>query len=130
MSFKKESVETLVCPLDEIMNVISKKWTMLIINAIGNGQKVRYNKIIQQLKGINSKTLSDRLKELEKYGLIERKAYMEIPPRVEYSLTKKGRTLRKAILPLMEWTYNYKKGNQKRTPCDVAYMEEKDVANA
>lgn len=129
MSFKRESVETLVCPLDEIMNIISKKWALLIINTIGNDQKVRYNKIMQQLKTINSKTLSDRLKELEKYGLIERKAYMEIPPRVEYSLTKKGRTLRKAILPLMEWTYNYEKGNQERTPCDVAYIEAKDIVD-
>ncbi|MBS7621495.1 helix-turn-helix transcriptional regulator [Candidatus Bathyarchaeota archaeon] len=129
MSFKKESIETLVCPLDEIMNIISKKWTLLIINTIGNDEKVRYNEIMQQLKTINSKTLSDRLKELEKYGLIERKAYMEIPPRVEYSLTEKGRTLRKSILPLMEWIYNYRKGNQKRTPCDVAYIEAKGTVD-
>jgi len=129
MSFEKESIETYVCPLDEIMNIISKKWTLLIINTIGNGQKVRYNKIMQQLKSINSKTLSDRLKELEKAGLTERRAYMEIPPRVEYSLTAKGRTLRKAILPLMEWAYSYKKRNEKKTPCDVAYIEEKDAVN-
>jgi len=127
MSFRKESIEEVVCPLDEIMNVISKKWTLLIINTIGNAQKVRYNKIMQQLKTINTKTLSDRLKELEKYGLIERRAYMEIPPRVEYSLTKKGKSLRKVILPLMEWTYNYTKENQKRTPCDVAYIKAKDT---
>jgi len=129
MSFEKESIETYVCPLDEIMNIISKKWTLLIINTIGNGQKVRYNKIMQQLKSINSKTLSDVLKELEKYGLTERRAYMEIPPRVEYSLTAKGRTLRKAILPLMEWAYSYKKRNEKNTPCDAAYIEEKDAVN-
>jgi len=127
MSFKKESKEVFVCPLDEVMNIISKKWTLLIINLIGNYQKVRFIKIFRQLKGINSKTLSDRLKELEKYGLIERKAYMEIPPRVEYSLTKKGKTLRKAMLPLIEWTYNYTKENQKETPCDVAYIEEKNA---
>lgn len=52
MSFKKESVEALVCPLDEIMNIIGKKWTLLIINTVGNYQKVRYNKIMQQSKTI------------------------------------------------------------------------------
>jgi DNA-binding HxlR family transcriptional regulator len=124
-SFTNESNKTPICPLNEIMNIISKKWTLLIINTIGNNQKIRYNKIMQQLKGINSKTLSERLKELEKHKLIERRVYMEIPPRVEYSLTKKGKTLRKAILPLIKWVYTYTQVNERKTPCDIAYLEEK-----
>jgi DNA-binding HxlR family transcriptional regulator len=75
------------------------------------------------LKGINSKTLSDRLKELEIHGLIKRKAYAEIPPRVEYSLTKKGTALRKAVLPLMKWAYTYNKTREGKTPCDAAFAE-------
>ncbi len=80
MNFQKETKEKCVCPLDDIMNVISKKWALLIINMIGNNHKIRYNKILEGLNGINSKTLSDRLKELEEYGIIKRKAYAEIPP--------------------------------------------------
>jgi len=124
MSFQEETREKCVCPLGEVMNVISKKWALLTINMIGNNQKIRYNKIMQSLKGINSKTLSDRLKELEEYGLIKREAYAEIPPRVEYTLTNDGVELAKAILPLMQWanSHNLLK-KETETPCDVAYRK-------
>jgi DNA-binding HxlR family transcriptional regulator len=124
MTFKKETKERCICPLGEVMDVISKKWALLIINMIGNNQRIRYNKIMEGLKGINSKTLSDRLKELEEYGLIKREAYAEIPPRVEYSLTKDGVELAKAMLPLMKWanSHNLLK-KETKTPCDVAYRK-------
>jgi len=124
MSFQKESEEKCVCPLGEVMNVISKKWALLIINMIGNNHKARYNEIMGSLTGINSKTLSDRLKELEKYGLIKREAFAEIPPRVEYSLTNDGVELAKAMLPLMQWanSHNLLK-RETETPCDVAYRK-------
>lgn len=124
MSFQKESKEKCVCPLGEVMDVISKKWALLIINMIGNNQRVRYNKIMEGLTGINSKTLSDRLKELENYSLIKREAFAEIPPRVEYSLTNEGVKLAKATLPLMEWvnSHNLLK-RETETPCDVAYRK-------
>ncbi len=124
MSFQQESEDECVCPLGEVMDVISKKWALLIINTIGNNKKVRYNKIRDFLKGINSKTLSDRLKELQAYGLIKREAYAEIPPRVEYSLKHTGVELRRAILPLMRWadSHNFLK-KEKETPCDVAYRK-------
>ena len=114
-----------ICPLNKIMNLISKKWTLLVINVIGNNQTVRFNEIIRRLNGVNSKTLSDRLKELETFGLISRKVYAEIPPRVEYSLTVKGKTLRKAILPLMEWIYTHNNiRKDKENPCDIALAKE------
>ncbi|TET64542.1 transcriptional regulator [Candidatus Bathyarchaeota archaeon] len=124
MSFQKESKEKCVCPLGEVMDVISKKWALLIINTIGNNEKLRYNKIMEGLKGINSKTLSDRLKELEEYGLIKREAYAEIPPRVEYTLTNDGVELARAMLPLMQWanSHNLLK-KETKTPCDVAYRK-------
>jgi len=124
MSFQKESGEKCVCPLGEVMDVISKKWALLIINMIGNNQKVRYKEIMESLTGINSKTLSDRLKELEKYGLIKREAYAEIPPRVEYSLTNVGVELARAMLPLMQWANSRNLLKKEReTPCDVAYRK-------
>jgi len=104
------------------MDIISKKWALLVINAIGNSQKIRYSEIRDTLGEINSKVLSDRLKELEEAGLIKREAYAEIPPRVEYSLTEDGKALRRAIVPLMKWAY-MKNVGRTNTPCDVAYLE-------
>jgi len=92
------------CPLEGVMEVISKKWALLIINAIGIYGKLRFNRLMEELHGISPKTLSDRLKELQAEDLIERESFAEIPPRVEYSLKKDGIELRESVLPLLEWT--------------------------
>jgi DNA-binding HxlR family transcriptional regulator len=112
--------EICLCPLEGVMEIISKRWAILIIGGIGNHKTLRYNEIMKLLGNISPKSLSDRLKELEKAGLIERKAFAEIPPRVEYTLTPDGEDLRKAVIPLMEWVnrmnreiYNYQPGGAK-----------------
>jgi DNA-binding HxlR family transcriptional regulator len=64
------------------------------------------------LQGISPKTLSDTLKDLQTEGLIDRESFAEIPPRVEYSLTKDGAELRKSIIPLLEWTANRSTNNK------------------
>ncbi len=120
MTLQKES--KCICPLGGVIDIISKKWALLIINTIGNSQAIRYSEIRDVLGEINSKVLSDRLKELEGAGLIKRKAYAEIPPRVEYSLTKDGKGLRKSIVPLMKWVYS-KNTERTNTPCDIAYAK-------
>jgi DNA-binding HxlR family transcriptional regulator len=116
--------EKMKCPLCEIMNVISKKWALLIINAIGNTNTIRFGELKRMLQGINSKVLSDRLKEIKAVGIIHRKSYDEVPPHVEYSLTDSGKSLRKAMIPLMEWFYSHHKQNS-QTPCDIAYQIQK-----
>ncbi len=103
LSTSKERNEICLCPTEGIIDVISKKWALQIIGTIGNHKKLRFNKIMENLGNISPKTLSDRLKELEKAGLIRREVFAEIPPRVEYSLTRDGIELRNSILPLMEW---------------------------
>ena len=95
-----------ICPLKGIIDLISKKWALLIINTLGNNERLRFNQIMETLSGISPKTLSDTLKDLQAEGLIERESFAEIPPRVEYSLTKDGAELRKSIIPLLEWTAN------------------------
>ncbi len=95
--------ELCLCPLEGIINIISKKWTLQIVAVIGNHKKLRYNEISAKLGSISPKSLTDRLKELERAGLIKREAFAEIPPRVEYSLTKDGVELRNKMVPLMEW---------------------------
>lgn len=92
-----------LCPLKGIIDVISKKWALLIINAIGNNERLRFKGLMEALQGISPKTLSDTLKDLESEGLIKRETFAEIPPRVEYTLTKDGSELRQAILPLLRW---------------------------
>jgi DNA-binding HxlR family transcriptional regulator len=92
-----------LCPLEGIINIIAKKWAILIISIIGHHEKIRFNDIQQRLDGISPKTLTDVLKDLQKENLISREAFSEIPPRVEYSLTKDGKQLCEAVLPLIRW---------------------------
>jgi DNA-binding HxlR family transcriptional regulator len=98
----KESQIICMCPLEGVIDVIAKKWALLILNSLGNYGKLRYKQIMEHMK-ISPKILADTLKELQSLRLIKRETFAEIPPRVEYSLTKDGNTLRRAILPLIEW---------------------------
>ncbi|NIP67342.1 transcriptional regulator [Candidatus Bathyarchaeota archaeon] len=91
------------CPLKGVIDVISKKWALLIVNALGNRGTLRFKGLMKELEGISPKTLSDTLKRLQAEGLITREAFAEIPPRVEYSLTHDGVELRRAIMPLLRW---------------------------
>ncbi len=92
-----------LCSIEGIMGILSKKWALLIISAIGNNQKLRYSELEKKLGEISPKTLADRLKELDDAKIVKREAFAEIPPRVEYSLTEEGVELRNAIMPLMRW---------------------------
>lgn len=99
-------------PLEFASEFLSKKWTISIIITIGNFNKLRFNDLLKRLEGATAKTLSDRLKELEKEKIVKRKFYNEIPPRVEYSLTFKGKKLRQALYPLIIWADE--QGNKKQ----------------
>lgn len=91
------------CPIKGVIDVISKKWTLFVVNALGNRGILRFNDLMKELSGISPKTLSDTLKDLQTEQIIRRESFAEIPPRVEYSLTEKGAELRKAIMPLLKW---------------------------
>lgn len=93
-------------PLETASAFLSKKWSISLVITIGNFKKLRFNDIERRLEGITAKTLTDRLKELEKEQIVKRKVYSEIPPRVEYSLTKRGTQLMKALIPLIRWAEN------------------------
>lgn len=101
------------CPIKGVIDIISKKWALLIINALCNRGKLRFNDIMKELGGISPKTLSDTLKELQEEKLITRQFFAEIPPRVEYALTKDGIELGKAIMPLIRWAA-LREGNDKK----------------
>lgn len=97
-----EDVECL-CPIRGIIDVVSKKWTVCIVNILEKDKPLRYSEIKSRLGEISPKTLSDTLKGLEKVGLIQRNVYPETPPRVEYLLTKDGKELKSALIPLVRW---------------------------
>jgi DNA-binding HxlR family transcriptional regulator len=90
------------CPVARAVRVLDGKWTMLVIRDLLGGTR-RFSELRASLAGISPKTLTDRLRDLEQHGLVERVMYAEIPPRVEYTLTAKGRTLEPVIGALAEW---------------------------
>jgi DNA-binding HxlR family transcriptional regulator len=109
-----------LCPLEGIIDAIGKKWTLLVVNAIGNHGRLRFSQMMEELK-ISPTTLTETLQELQREGLIGRESFAEIPPRVEYSLTKDGVQLRKAILPLLQWASTRTVPGKKR--CSARYRQ-------
>lgn len=98
--------ESALCPrLAKAMELIGKRWTALIIYQLLDGPQ-RFNAIESALP-ISGRLLSERLKELEKEQIVERKMYSEVPIRVEYSLTKKGRSLEGAVREIEQWAQNW-----------------------
>jgi DNA-binding HxlR family transcriptional regulator len=85
------------CPVCATADIICGKWTLLVIRDLAEGS-ARFCELERSLEGISPRTLSLRLRALEEHGIIERKTYPEVPPRVEYSLTPKG----EALAPLIE----------------------------
>ena len=117
---KNKSEAVCYCPLEGIIDVISKKWALLIINAIGNYGSLRFNRLMEELHGISPKTLADTLKQLQGEGLIKRESFAEIPPRVEYSLTSDGKRLREVIVPILTWAATRKNSKNK---CSKTYCK-------
>jgi len=96
------------CPLQGAIDVISRKWALLVINELGNHKKIRFNELRSELKEITAKSLSNTLEDLQSNDLIIRETFNEIPPRVEYSLTRDGQGLHRAIIPLLRWAASRK----------------------
>lgn len=86
------SQDRVVCPVARTAEIISGKWTLLIIRDLTTGTK-RFSELERSLEGISPKTLSERLCSLERESVLSRRTFAEVPPRVEYSLTEKGQAL-------------------------------------
>ncbi len=85
------------CPVCRTAEVVCGKWTLLVIRDLADGRS-RFCELERSLQGISPRTLSLRLRALEEEGILERQTFPEVPPRVEYALTEKGR----ALVPLIE----------------------------
>ena len=88
--------ERIICPVARTAEIISGKWTLLIIRDLTYGTK-RFSELERSLEGISPKTLSERLVALEREGMLTRRTYAEVPPKVEYTLTEKGQALASVI---------------------------------
>ena len=96
------------CPVATTVQLIGNKWKLLIIrNLLYNG-KQRFTDFIKTVPGISKKVLTDNLRALEDDGLIVREVFAEVPPRVEYSLSATGETLRSILDAMYDWGTDYK----------------------
>lgn len=103
-SFQGYDASSLMSETSKLRKIITKRGTLeILIPLCCTTEPVRYKQFRQTLQGISSKTLAIRLKELEKNGILERHAFNEIPPRVEYRLTSKGQNLVESIITLLQW---------------------------
>jgi DNA-binding HxlR family transcriptional regulator len=94
------------CPVSATVGIIGGKWKPIILYLISHDIN-RFGEMLKIIEGISKKMLADQLRELESDGILDRKVFAEIPPRVEYSITEKGLTLRPIILAMREWGLKY-----------------------
>jgi DNA-binding HxlR family transcriptional regulator len=92
------------CHAHEVLTRIGDKWSVHVIHMLGHGGTLRFNELRRGIEGISQRMLTVTLRGLERDGLVERRIYPEVPPRVEYSLTRLGATLREIVRLLMRWS--------------------------
>lgn len=90
------------CPVEVTLGVIAGRWKVMIIHQLLDGTK-RFNQLQRELSGITHRTLAKQLREMEDAGLVERRDYKEIPPRVEYRLSPLGMTLKDILWAMHVW---------------------------
>jgi DNA-binding HxlR family transcriptional regulator len=96
------SRKALGCPAETTLKILGGRWKLMILRELCGGAS-RFSELRRGLKGISEKVLTQHLRELEKDGIISRKIYPEIPPKVEYSLTPAGTSLKPIIEAMHEW---------------------------
>lgn len=101
------------CPVTATMQVLGGKWKAILINAIYHTSPARFGELKRSVTGITQSMLTSQLRELEDDGIISRKIYAEIPPRVEYTLTEFGLTLAPIMVSMAEWGKEYRINKQK-----------------
>jgi DNA-binding HxlR family transcriptional regulator len=87
----------------DIMSRVTDTWSMWVIHVLGEQSPMRFSRIAEQVEGVSQKMLTKTLRQLERDGLVTRRIFMEVPPRVEYALTPTGRELMLKFLPLWLW---------------------------
>jgi len=99
--------KTQLCPIQITLKTIGGKWKPVILFQL-QGKILRFNELSRQIFGINQKMLTTQLREMEIDGIIKRKVYAEVPPRVEYSITKYGESLKPILMSMCDWGLKHK----------------------
>ncbi|MCI6430463.1 MAG: helix-turn-helix transcriptional regulator [Clostridium sp.] len=99
-----------VCPVETTLTLISNKWIVLILRDLMPGTK-RFGELKKSIGHVTQKVLTAQLRQMEESGLLTRKVYAEVPPRVEYTLTELGYSLKPVLDAMWAWGEEYKKNN-------------------
>jgi DNA-binding HxlR family transcriptional regulator len=97
------SCRTSLCPVRDILDRVGDKWSILAILFLGRHGTMRFNELKRNIEGVSQRMLTVTLRSLERDGLLTRRVYPEVPPRVEYELTALGRSLLEQVLGLAGW---------------------------
>jgi DNA-binding HxlR family transcriptional regulator len=103
------NVYSSACPSRAVLELISGKWTLLIVPLLAKGPE-RNNELLRKIDGISQKMLSQTLRELETHGLVQRIDHRTVPPHVEYRLTDLGHSLSRALEPVDRWAEQHLDG--------------------
>ena len=103
-------MELPACPVETTLMLIGDKWKVLILRDLMDGTK-RFGELKKSIGHVTQKVLTAQLRQMEQSGLLTRKVYAEVPPRVEYTLTKTGESLRPVIAAMFDWGMDYKRKN-------------------
>lgn len=107
-----DAVKTLpACPVETTLMLIGSKWKVLILRDLMPGAK-RFGELRRSIGSVSQKVLTAQLRDMEACGLVDRRVYAEVPPRVEYSLTELGRSLRPILDAMWAWGEAYKVKNR------------------
>ena len=110
----QEIKELPACPVETTLMLIGDKWKVLILRDLMPGTK-RFGELKKSIGNVSQKVLTAQLRDMEENGLVSRKAYAEVPPRVEYSLTELGRSLKPIPDAMQDWGEGYKAQNGQNT---------------
>ena len=111
MSEQRSIKELPACPVETTLALIGDKWKVLILRDLMPGTK-RFGELKKSIGHVSQKVLTAQLRDMEENGLLHRRTYAEVPPRVEYSLTDLGRSLKPVLDALQEWGASYKAQNE------------------
>lgn len=111
MSEQRSIKELPACPVETTLTLIGDKWKVLILRDLMPGTK-RFGELKKSIGHVSQKVLTAQLRDMEENGLLHRRTYAEVPPRVEYSLTDLGRSLKPVLDALQEWGVRYKAQNE------------------
>ncbi len=110
MSGPKNVKELPACPVETTLTLIGDKWKVLILRDLIPGTK-RFGELKKSIGNVSQKVLTAQLRNMEESGLISRKVYAEVPPRVEYTLTELGQSLKPILNAMQSWGEEYKSKN-------------------